>query len=68
MKFSIYQKNRTLRNGEITLLVLSTSPQGNLLMKSIPVRGVTVGGRSKLASMMMYSTFRDLAYKNTKVQ
>jgi len=43
---------------KLTLLALSTSPQGNLLLNAIPVNGVPVGGNSIDASIVRYSTFR----------
>lgn len=43
-----------------TLRVFSTSPHGSLLTKSMPVRGVPVGGSSTDASIIRYSTFRGL--------
>lgn len=48
----------------LTLRVLSTSPQGNLFTKSIPVSGVPVGGNKIEASIIKYSTFMGLIYKN----
>ena len=38
------------------LRALSTSPQGSLFVKSIPVKGVTVGGKSSEASERTNST------------
>lgn len=46
--------------GGRTLRVFSTSPQGSLFTKSIPVRGVPVGGSSIEASIIRYSTFSGL--------
>lgn len=46
----------------LTLRVLSTSPQGNRFTKSMPVRGVPVGGSKMDASIIRYSTFRGLFY------
>lgn len=43
-----------------TLRVFSTSPQGSLFTKSMPVRGVPVGGNSTEASIIRYSTFKGL--------
>lgn len=43
-----------------TLRVFSTSPQGSLFTKSMPVRGVPVGGNSTEASIIRYSTFNGL--------
>lgn len=48
----------------LTLRVLSTSPQGNLFTKSIPVSGVPVGGNRIEASIIKYSTFMGLICKN----
>lgn len=48
----------------LTLRVLSTSPQGNLFTKSIPVSGVPVGGSKIEASIIKYSTFIGFIYKN----
>lgn len=48
----------------LTLRVLSTSPQGNLFTKSIPVSGVPVGGKRIEASIIKYSTFMGLICKN----
>lgn len=48
----------------LTLRVLSTSPQGNLFTKSIPVSGVPVGGNRMEASIIKYSTFMGLICKN----
>lgn len=45
---------------EPTLRVFSTSPQGSLFTKSMPVRGVPVGGNSTEASIIKYSTFSGL--------
>ena len=45
----------------LTLWVLSSSPHGSLLMKSIPVNGVCVAGKSSDASMVTYSTFNGFA-------
>ena len=53
--------NLTRKLSALTRCVLSVSPQGNLLMKSIPVSGVTVGGRRRDASIVTYSIFRGLA-------
>lgn len=44
----------------LTLRVFSTSPQGSLLTKSMPVKGVPVGGNNTEASIIRYSTFRGL--------
>lgn len=41
-----------------TFLARSTSPQGRRLQKSMPVRGVPVGGSKIEASIIRYSTFR----------
>ena len=41
----------------LTFLTLSTSPQGNLLVNSIPVSGVFVGCSNIDASIVRYSTF-----------
>lgn len=56
-----------------TLRVFSTSPHGSLFTKSIPVRGVPVGGSSIEASIIRYSTFSGLLcniettlYENTQ--
>ena len=49
----------------ITLLALSTSPHGSLLLKSIPVNGVIVGGSKMFASIIKYSTFKGLLYNVT---
>lgn len=43
-----------------TRRVFSTSPQGSLFTKSMPVRGVPVGGNSTEASIIRYSTFSGL--------
>lgn len=48
-----------------TLRVFSTSPQGSLFTKSMPVRGVPVGGSRMEASIMRYSTFRGLLCNKT---
>ena len=45
-----------------TLRVFSTSPQGSLLTKSMPVKGVPVGGSNTEASIIRYSTFSGLLY------
>lgn len=52
----------------LTLRVLSTSPHGILFTKSMPVRGVPVGGSKMDASIIRYSTFRGLLYtqRNSK--
>ena len=47
---------RKRKNVRIDLLARSTSPHGNLFVKSIPVNGVTVGGKSKDASDITNST------------
>ena len=47
---------RKRKNVRIDLLARSTSPHGNLFVKSIPVNGVTVGGKSKDASDITKST------------
>lgn len=52
------------KKNSLTLRVLSTSPQGNLFTKSIPVSGVPVGGNKIEASIIRYSTFIGLIYKN----
>lgn len=44
----------------LTFRVLSTSPHGRRLLKSMPVRGVPVGGSRIEASCMRYSTFSGL--------
>lgn len=50
-----------MRNAcEHTLRVFSMSPQGSLLTKSMPVRGVPVGGSNIEASIIRYSTFSGL--------
>ncbi len=49
----------------LTLRVLSTSPQGNRFTKSMPVRGVPVGGSKMDASIIRYSTFRGLFYTHS---
>lgn len=49
----------------LTLRVLSTSPQGNLFKKSMPVRGVPVGGSKMDASIIRYSTFSGLFYTHS---
>ena len=46
-----------------TFRTLSTSPQGSLLVNSIPVRGVLVGCSNTEASMVRYSTFSFRFYK-----
>ena len=51
---------RNRKNVRIDLLARSTSPHGNRFVKSIPVRGVTVGGNSKEASDITNSTFGGL--------
>ena len=50
---SILMAKKTL----IALRALSFSPQGSRRVKSIPVRGVSVGGRSMAASIIRYGTF-----------
>ena len=50
----------------VTFLALSTSPQGSLFLKSIPVSGVPVGGRRMEASIVKYSTFKGRDCGNTE--
>lgn len=47
---------RSLKKVRMDRRALSTSPQGSLLVKSIPVKGVTVGGSKREASESTSST------------
>ena len=47
---------RSLKKVLMDLRALSTSPQGSRLVKSMPVNGVTVGGRRREASDKTSST------------
>lgn len=50
----------SMNKAVLTLLALSTSPHGSLLLKCIPVKGVPVGGSKIDASIVRYSTFSGL--------
>lgn len=49
----------------LTRRVFSTSPHGSRFTKSIPVRGVPVGGSRIDASIMRYSTFMGFIWEDT---
>lgn len=62
MYFNLRPFSMSIMSSSLTLRVLSTSPQGNRFTKSMPVRGVPVGGSKMDASIIRYSTFRGLFY------